>query len=449
MSAVPITLDRAVLLFAAGVSFLSAVLSSVIPALNVARAEVNVGLRSESRAASSGIQQNRLRSFLVAGEIALALFLVTGTCLLVRAIYLLDHQKLGFRTDHILTAGMALDHARYGDSAQQLAFARTVLSRLQRIAGVEGVAIASDLPGTGPDSVAIRMKDRPDLSTDEHRSALSVVVTPSYFRVADISLLRGRTFSDMDDLSAPRVVLVNQEFVHRYLNDEQELGKQVLLEHKDTVPAWAEIVGVVGNAKGYVQDTGIPPEVYETFLQRPLPSFALMIHCGIDPAGLTPALYGAIHQLDPDLPLANVMTMDRVIERQKNGNPLFTRMLGTFASLALILAAIGVYGLIAYSAGQRAHEIGIRMALGAERSDVRRMILQNGLKLSLAGCSVGLMLALPLPKLFDAMFRELHTAAPVLYVIALAAIFMVTLCASYIPARRAAHIDPVSILHSQ
>jgi putative ABC transport system permease protein len=449
ISAVPITCDRNVLLFAVGISCFSAALSSLIPALNIARADVNVDLKSESRAASSGLPQSRLRGALVSGEIALALLLLIGTCLLIRGVYLLDHQKLGFRTDHTLTASIALDHARYGEASQQLVFTRRLLSGLQQIPGVQGVAVASDLPGTGPDSVAIRIKGRPDLVPDEHPSAFHAVVTTNYFRVAGIPLLRGRSFTDMDNSSLTRVVLVNQEFVRHYFRDEDALGKQIELDVKGSAPAWSEIVGVVSNVKGFSENTRIDPEVYETFLQRPVSSFALMLRCNCDPAGLTPDLYRAVAQLDSDLPLANVMSMDAVIERQRNGNPFFERILGTFALLALVLAAIGLYGVVAYSVGQRAHEIGIRMALGAKRSDVMRMILRGGFKLALIGSAVGLVIALPLPKVFDAMFPDLHSGAPVIYLIVLAAILIVTVVATFIPARRATHVDPVSVLHSQ
>lgn len=405
-------------------------------------------MKSESRAASSGRSQNRLRAVLVTGEIGLALFLLIGTCLLIRAVYLLDHQKLGFRTDHILTAGITLDHARYGVAAQQLVFVRRLLSRLQQIPGVAGAAIASDLPATGADNVAVHIKDRSDLMPDEHRSALDVVVTTNYFQLAEIPLLHGRTFTEMDNFSGPRVVVVNQEFVHRYFHDQDTLGKQIQLDLKDTVATWSEIVGVVRNVKGYSEDTSAHPEVYQTFLQRPVASFALMLRCSIDTARVTPALYHAVAQLDSDLPLARVMSMDRVIERQRNGNPFFTRVLGTFAILALILSAIGVYGLIAYSVSQRAHEIGIRMALGAQRPDVMRMILRGGFKLAVIGSSLGLVIALPLPKVFDAMFPDLHTAAPILYLIVLTAILMVTVLATYIPARRAAHVSPIAVLRN-
>jgi predicted permease len=449
ISAVPLALDRNVLLFAIGISVVSAVLSSLAPAIKVSRTDVNADLKSESRAASSGRSQSRLRAVLVTGEIALALFLLIGSCLLIRGVFLLDHQKLGFRTDHVLTASVTLDHARYGDASKQLLFIHRLIPRLQRIAGVENVAIASNLPATGADSIPIHIKGEPQLSANQQRSALDAVVTTNYFQVADIPLLRGRTFTEMDGVSAPRAVLVNQEFVRRYFHDQDPLGKQIQLDIKDTLPGWSTIVGVVSNVKAYSEETRVDPEVYESFFQRPLASYSLMLRSKIEPNSLPSALHRAVAQLDSDLPLASVMSMDTVIDRQRGGNPFFTRVLGSFALLALILAAIGVYGLVAYSVGQRTQEIGIRMAIGAEGSDIRRMILRGGFKMTAIGSTLGLVIALPLPRLFDAMFPGLHTGAPLLYLIVLTAMLIVAALATYMPARRAAHVNPIAVLRNQ
>ncbi len=446
--AVPLGLDRNVLLFAIAISVLAAALSSLAPAIKVSHTDVNAELKSEGRAASSGHSQSRLRAVLVIGEIALALFLLIGTCLLTRGVFLLDHQKLGFRTDRVLTASITMDHARYGDASKQLFFVHRLIPRLQQIPGVKNVAIASNLPAIWADRISISIKGEPKLPSNEHRSALYAVVTTDYFHVADISLLRGRTFTDMDDVSAPRVVLVNQEFVHRYFHDQDPLGKQIQVDLQDTVPGWSSIVGVVSNVI-YFDENRIDPEIYESFFQRPVASYSLMLRSKIEPSSLASALRHAVAQLDSDLPLASVMSMDTVIDRERKGDELFTRVLGSFAVLALILAAIGVYGLVAYSVGQRTQEIGIRMAVGAAGSDILRMILRRGFKMAAIGSAVGFVFALPLPRLFDAIFPSLHTRAPVLYLIVLTAMLIVTAFATYIPARRAAHVNPIAALRNQ
>ncbi len=449
ISAVPLSLDWNVLLFALAVSLACAVLCGLAPALNASRTDINANLKDESRAASPSRSLSRLRRVMVTGEIALALFLLLGTGLLFRGIFLIEHQNLGFRADHLLTASVTLDNARYQDASQKTLFVRDLLARLPHLPSAQTVAVASDLPASGPGSVTLRIKGQPELPADQRLSALDAVVSPDYFRAASIPLLRGRTFTETDDATAPRVVVVNQEFVHRHWKDQEALGKQIRLDVNGATPEWSEIVGVVANVKTYSEETRDDPEVYEPFLQRPLSSFSLMIRATSDPTSLASALRGAVAQVDSELPLASVMSMPALIERQKGGNPFFVRVLGSFALLALILAAIGIYGLIAYSVGQRTHEIGIRMAMGARNPDVLRMLVWEGMKMTAIGAAVGLALALPLPKLFDAMFYGLHLREPWLYFIIPMAIMVVAMLATYIPARRATRIDPTVALRQQ
>ena len=443
---VPIQLDWNVLLFTLGVSVLCAVLCGMAPALNAARTDVNTNLKDESRAASAGKSQSRLRKLMVTGEIALALILLVGTGLLIRGISAIESQNLGFQPEHLLTAGVTLDEARYEGSGKQAAFTEEIIRRARQIPGAQGVAVTSDLPATGAGSVTLRIKGQPELPANERRSALDFVVSPEFFHVAGIPLLRGRTFSEMDNATAPRVVVVNQEFVRRNLQDQDPLGKQIALDVIGAPTEWSEIVGIVGNVKSYSEDTRDDPEVYEAFLQRPVGSMSLMVLASGDPNSLIADLRAAVKQVDAELPLARLLSMPAVIERQKGGNPFFTRILAAFAVLAMILAAIGIYGLMAYSVGQRTQEIGIRMALGATSPDVLRMILWQGAKMSAIGGILGLVLALPLPKVFDAIFYGLHVREPGLYFIVPVAILVVAMLATYVPARRAARVDPMSAL---
>jgi len=449
ISAVPLSLDWNVLLFALAVSLACAVLCGLAPALNASRTDINANLKDESRAASPSRSLSRLRTVMVTGEIALALFLLLGSGLLFRGIFLIEHQNLGFRADHLLTASVTLDNARYQQASQKTLFVKDLLARLQRLPSAQTIAVASDLPASGPGRVTLRIKGQPELPADQRLSALDAVVSPDYFQAASIPLLRGRTFTETDDATAPRVVVVNQEFVHRHWKDQEALGKQIRLDVNGATPEWSEIVGVVANVKTYSEETRDDPEVYEPFLQRPLSSFSLMIRATSDPTSLASALRGAVAQVDSELPLASVMSMPALIERQQGGDPFFVRVLGSFALLALILAAIGIYGLIAYSVGQRTHEIGIRMAMGARNPDVLRMLVWEGMKMTAIGAAVGLALALPLPKLFDAMFYGLHLREPWLYFIIPMAIMVVAMLATYIPARRATRIDPTVALRQQ
>jgi putative ABC transport system permease protein len=448
VSAVPVTLDRNVMLFAAGVSLVCAVLCSLAPSLNASRTDITTNLKDEGRTASASRSHSRLRSIMVTGEIAMALFLLVGTGLLIRGIYSIERENLGFRADHLLTANLALDEAHYKDAAQQVRFVKDVIPRLQQLPGAEVAAVASDLPASGAGSVSLRIKGLPDSPMNERLTALDFVVTPDFFQTTGIALLRGRMFTEVDSATTPRVVIVNQDFSDRYLHGEEPLGKQIQLDVSGE-PAWSEIVGIVGNVKVYSESSRDAPEAYESFFQRPVGSFSLIVRAASDPAALSSSLRGAVAQADPDLPLSRVMSMPAVIELQRGGDSFLVRVLAVFAALALILAAIGIYGLIAYSVGQRTHEIGIRMALGARGEDVLRMILREGMKMAVIGGTIGFVIALPLPRLFAAIFFDLRVNEPQLYLVVPLIVFAVAVLAAYIPARRAARVDPMNALRQE
>ncbi len=449
VQAVPVRLDTNVLLFAMAVSLVSALLSSMAPALRGSRASIGADLNSEGRTASGSRSQNRLRAVLVGGEIALAFILLIGSGLLIRGVYVLDHQPLGFRHDHLLTAGVTLDQSRYSDASRQIQFVRSLLPSLLQVPGVENGAVTSDLPATGPGSVSIHIKGQPESTSNGAHTAVDVVVTPEYLQVVGISLLHGRSLVEKDDAAAPRVVVVNQEFAHRFFKDRDPIGTQIQLEISGAAPVWSEIVGVVSDVKAFSEDTRIDPEVFEAFLQRPVRSLSLMLRTNVEPNSLIPDLRRTVAGLDAELPLLRVMSMDGVIDTQKNGNTLFTWLLATFAMLALTLASIGIYGLISYSVGQRTHEIGIRVALGANTADISRMVLRQGLKIAAVGSVIGLVLALPLPRVFDSIFMGLLFSTPGVYPAVFAVMFVVAILATFGPARRASRVNPAAALRNE
>jgi predicted permease len=449
MSAVPLHLDANVLLFALAASTLCALLCGLAPALSASRTDVNHNLKEEGRSSSVSHSHSRLRTTMVTCQIAVALFLLVGTGLLFRGIFMIEHQDLGFRADHLLTAGVVLDDARYKDASQQSLFLRNLIPQLAQLPGVQAASATSDLPAAGPGTVTFRVEGQPVVPANQQFTAGDNVVTTDFFGTAGIPLLRGRVFTEQDTPLAPRVIVVNQEFVNRHFHDQNPLGKQIQLNVSGSAFEWSEIVGVVGNVKTYSEGIIDDPQVYEPFLQRPISSFSLMLRTGSDPSALASPLRSAVAQLDAELPLANVMSMSALIDRQKGGNPFVVRVLTSFAFLALILAGIGIYGLIAYSVGQRTHEIAIRMALGAKRSDVLRMILRDGMKMTAIGAAVGLALALPLPRVFEAIFYGLRLREPRLYFLVPMTILVVALLATYIPARRASRAEPMSALHQE
>jgi putative ABC transport system permease protein len=448
-NAIGLRLDTNVILFTIGASVACALLCALAPALKTVRADVLTGLKDEGRSASAGRSHTRLRSVLVTGEIALALFLLVGTGLLFVSIFKLQHQNLGFPSEHLLTAGVKLDAAKYKDPDHQLAFVRDLLLRLQQIPGAESVSVTSDLPTTGPSTVTVRIQGQPDLAANQVRTAADFVITPEFFRTAGITVLRGRSFTEQDNGARERVVMVNQKFVERYLPGEDPIGKQVRLEVTGAPAGWSQIVGVVNNVKRYSESTAEDPNVYESFLQRPRAEFSLMIRVAGEPNSLVADLRNTLAQVDADLPLSRAMSMSEVIERQNVGDAFFTRALGTFALLALGLAAIGIYGLIGYSVGQRTYEIGIRMAMGAGRQHIFAMIFREGIKMTVIGGAIGLALSIPLPSIFEAMFSDTRVHEPSLYFLVPVVIVAVATIATYVPARWAAGIDPMNALRQE
>src|SRR5215467_12307536 len=393
LNAIGLRLDTNVILFTISASVACALLCALAPALKTARADVMTNLKDESRSASAGGSHTRLRSILVTGEIALAVFLLVGTGLLFVSIFKLQHQNLGFQSEHLLTAGVKLDATKYKDPDHQVAFVRDLLPRLQQIPGAEAVSVTSDLPITGPSTVTVRIQGQPELAANQVRTAADFVITPDFFRTAGMTVLRGRSFTEHDDSARERVVLVNQKFVERYLPGEEPIGKQIRLEVPRSPAGWSQIIGVVNNVKRYSESTAEDPNVYESFLQRPQAEFSLMIRAAGEPNRLVSDVHNTLAQVDADLPLSRAMTMAAVIERQNTGDEFVTRALGVFALLALGLAAIGIYGLIAYSVGQRTYEIGIRMAVGAGRQNILKMVFRDGLKMTVIGGAIGLVLS--------------------------------------------------------
>jgi putative ABC transport system permease protein len=245
------------------------------------------------------------------------------------------------------------------------------------------------------------------------------------------------------------VVLVNQKFVEQFLNGADGVGMHVRLEVNGGTSDWSEIVGVVDNVKPFSQSAADSSEIYEAFLQRPVPAFSVMVQTRSDPNSLGSVLRGTVAQIDPDLPLSNLMSMSAVLDRQNSGDAFFSGVLAGFAILALLLAAIGIYGLMAFTVGQRTHEIGIRMAVGARNRDILRMIFQHGMRMAGIGGAIGLALSIPLPKVFDAIFFDFHVREPRLYFVVPIIIFLATTVATYIPALRAARVEPMKALRQE
>jgi putative ABC transport system permease protein len=449
IAAIDLRLDSNVVLFSTAISVACALLCALIPALNASRTDVATSLKDESRTASAGRSHSRVRRIIVTGEIALALFLLIGTGLLFVSIFRTEHQNLGFPPDHLLTANVTLDNAKYKDDGQKIAFVRNLLPRLQDMPGAQAAAATSELPASLFNRVGFQIEGEPDLPPGQTQTALDEVVTPDYLRTTQIPLIQGRPFSPSDTAASAPVLLVNQKFVERFLHGKEPLGQRLRLQVNGATSGWAEVVGVVGNVKSYSESPREDPAIFESYLQRPIPSFFLVVRTTTDPNALISTMRNEVANVDSELPLAQFQTMVAVVEKQKYGDAFFSNALGAFAALALILAAIGIYGLIAYSVGQRNHEIGIRMAMGAKSQDVLRMVLREGLIMTVIGAAIGFALSIPLPKVFSAIFVDLQANEPRIYLLVPMLTLFIAVLATYIPARRAARVDPVRALRQE
>lgn len=449
IAAIDLRLDSNVVLFSTAISVVCALLCALVPAINGSRADVATSLKDESRTASAGRSHSRLRRIMVTGEIALALFLLIGTGLLFVSIFRTEHQNLGFPPDHLLTANVTLDDAKYKDATEKVAFLRDLLAHLQQIPGAQAAAATSELPASLFTRAGFQIEGEPDLPPGQTRTAFDEVVTPEYLRTTQIQLIKGRPFSPSDTATSAPVVLVNQKFVERFLHGTEPLGQHVRLQVNGAPSGWAEVVGVVGNVKTYSESNGEDPAIFESYMQRPIPSFFLMIRTTTDPNALISTIRSEAAKLDSELPLAHLQSMQAVVERQKGGDAFFSKALGVFAALALVLAAIGIYGLIAYSVGQRNHEIAIRMAMGAKGEDVLRMVLREGILMTALGAAIGFVLSVPLPKLFSAMFFDLQANELRVYLVVPLLTLLIASLATYVPARRAARVDPMHALRQE
>jgi len=404
-------------------------------------------LKNATGKASAGSRQNRLRSLVVIGEVALAVVLLTGTGLMIKGVVDGMKKGLGFEQGHVLTAFLSLADPPYSGARKQTAFYRELLTRMENLPGAELAALASTLPAGGADQISFRQKGQENLPPGERFKARYFVVSPRFFETAKIRLIRGRAFSETDGPDSNGVAVVSEVFARQFYPKGDALGQQVLIDTAgESGSQWREIIGIVANVKGWPLEAADDPEIYETFLQRRAAEMALMVRTRGNPDALAPGLREVVWGMDKDQPIASVMSLEERIGNQIAGDRLFVQMLGIFAVLALTLSGVGLYGLVAYTVGLRTQEIGIRMALGANRKKILKQVVGEGMKLAVTGAAIGMALAAPLPKVLEALLRDFRVSGTWIYLLIPAVISGVALLASYVPARRAARVDPMVAL---
>ena len=440
-----------VLIFTLAVSLATGVLFGLAPALQASRTDPKEGLQKSARGATAGRHQNRMRSALVVAEVGLASVLLIGAGLMLRTFLNLTHLDPGFREDHLLTATISLPHKMYKSDDDRNLFYHRLLDSLNALPGVVSAGAGSDLPWTGYDENAggfIIEGRRPSAGQEFH--ARYHAATPGYFSAMGIPLLAGRAFNDGDKKGSTNVFVINESMAKLYWPKEDVIGKRLTFNDNPKKDSdWTTVVGVVGDVKDHPDSAGAEPAFWYPEYQSPDFDMSVAIRTQSDPRQAIDGLRQTMHQLNPGLAVADVKLMDQVADSSV-ATPRFTfALVGMFAGLAIVLAAIGAYGVISYTVGQRTPEFGLRVALGAQRGDLLRMVLVQSAKLVVPGILVGLVLALSLSRVVHGLVYGVSASDPAIMSAVVLLVLVVALLASYLPARRAAKADPMATLRAE
>ncbi len=435
-------------------TMLSGLLFGCAPAWYASRVDPGESLKDGGRA-GTGRARNRLRRGLVVGELALALTSLSGAGLAFHSFWNLTRVDLGVRTDHLLMFNLQQPDRRFTEPAQIDAYYRQILDRIRATSGVSSAAVVTGTPLLGTsDGMPFSIVGRPVVDFAQRPGSPFQSVTPEYFKTFGIQVLQGRVFSDQDTASSVRVAMVNKQFVEQYLKGLNPLGQRLSIEQiipglPKLGPAveW-QIVGVFHNVRSFGLRNEYP-EIDVPFSQSLLPSVTIGIRTGTNPAALTTAIAGTVHSIDPDVALAQVSTMEVVKDRLFVGDRFTMLLYGSFALLALVLAAVGIYGVIAFGVSQRTHEIGLRMALGAGWTNVTGLIVREGSVLALIGLAIGIGGAVFVGRTMHSTLYGVQSTDFFVIVSVGAILFATALLASYLPARRAAAIDPMKALRTE
>jgi putative ABC transport system permease protein len=442
-----VQLDLRVLGFTLAISLLTGALSGLAALLHATGMDLNDMLKEGVRGA--GAMRQRARSAVVVVEVALAIVLLIGAGLLIRSFWKLQSVSPGFAPQDTLTAQIVLPSARYRDPEQRVRFFQQLSEQARALPGVQAVGAISILPlsgGWSRTSIAIEGRaEMTDLLPQLRPRIHPRTVTPDYFQAMGIPLLNGRFPTWKDDSNAPLVTLINQTAAQRYWPGQNPLGHRVQIGGG---APWREVIGIVGDVKEQGLDQKINPEVYFAWAQDPQRDGTLVMR-GQNVASLAPALRNQVWILDKDLPLSNLRLLEEVVEGSIAAPRSYALLLALFAGIALTLATIGIYGVMAYGVSQRTHELGVRLALGAQTRDALLLVMRQGLRMTSLGVALGLAAAWGLMRLMKKMLFEVSATDPLTVVFATGFLVGVALLACYIPARRATKVDPLTALRHE
>jgi predicted permease len=447
-----IRLDATVFAFTLIVAILTGLLFGLVPALTASRTDLQNSLRESGRGATGSTSQLRLRNFLVVGETGLACVLLIAAGLMLHSFVNLLRADPGFEPQQVLTASLSLPFQRYREMPKRVAFYKQLIANLEALPGVQCAGAGTDLPWTGYDGNAdgYKIEGRSD-EYNRKTSARYHAATPDYFRALGVPLLRGRFFDGREDFvnDFAGVIIVNESMANRYWPGEDAIGKRISFRSRPQEKDWMQIVGVVRDVKDEPNSTSNHPAFWLPHSQQPDPNMLVAMRSSTDPALLANQFRLAVRQLDPELAVADLRTMNQISSTALSTQRFSLFLVGLFALLALVLATFGMYGVISYSVNQRMHEFGLRMALGARPWDLLRLILGQGLTLSLIGAAAGLLCALGLTKLLGSLLYGVSATDPLTFAAVGVLALATTTLASYLPARRAADADPMQSLRSE
>ncbi|MBA2340498.1 MAG: ABC transporter permease [Pyrinomonadaceae bacterium] len=441
-----VNLDARVIAFTLGVSVLTGVAFGLAPALQASRVDLNETLKEGGRGGTESLRRNRVRSLLVVSEIALSLVLLIGAGLLIKSFWHLREINPGFDPNNVITATLSLS-GKYEEESQQAEFFQRAVGRISALPGVEAAGAIFPLPLSGNAVQGdFEIEGNAPLGAGEKPNANFRMITPDLLRAMGIPLVKGRAFSERDNEDAPKVLLINETLARRFFASTDPLGKHLKFSTLSGETT-GEIVGVVGDVRFRGLDAGAEPEYYMSYLQFPMSEMSLVARTAFaEPTTLVPAMRNAVLDIDKDQPLYETKAMNQLIGESIAERRFNMLLLGSFAFVALTLAAIGIFGVMSYSVAQRTHEIGIRMALGAQGRDVARLVIGQGMILVLIGVAIGLAGALALTGLMKSLLYGVSATDPITFAGIALLLTAVAFLACYIPARRATKVDPLVAL---
>ena len=439
-------IDTYVLGFTLLVSLLTGIFLGLAPALQATKPDLTEALKEGGKTLMGSLRRSRVRSLLVISEVALALVLLIGAGLMIESFQHLRKVNPGFNPENVLKMDLALPEQKYAEDYQQAAFFQQLLEKVESLPGVLSAGVSTNPPLTDDSKSDFSIEGRPPQAQGGEDAASYGSVSPNYFRALGIPIVKGRAFTEQDTSQSTPVVIISETMARRYWPDEDPIGKRLKQGDPEDPDPWLTIIGIAGDVRRYGLDEDLKPEIYFPYLQKPSPAMALVVRAFTSPTSMVAAVRNQVQAIDKEQPVYDVKTMDQLLAESVASRRLSMLLLGIFAALALVLSAVGIYGVISYSVSQRTHEVGIRMALGAQPWDILRLIVKQGMVLVIIGLLVGLAGAFAMTRVMSSLLYGVSATDPLTFIGLSLLLAGVALLACLIPARKATKVDPMVAL---